>query len=288
MRRLTAKIVRSGLVTAWRFAGWPTSRSPSSVKATMDGVVRIPSAFSMTFGVLPSITATHELVVPRSIPIALAMTALHFVAAPAHAPTQNLQSRLRTPGMIGDAIIKRRGGTTRAARAHNTPVRVRSIEWYGVSQPGICGTAALSRDPCIAAAFGIECTMRKRCLSMMRSFRQVVEGGTCPSGSKKDTFRGPRSGGFLDLDFLCFRLRRLRNCDLQDAVRHGRLHLGRIDADRQLQDPIEHAVASFAEMNIFALVFLFVLLVRRRLDLLFPTNGEDIVFKRDLDVFSLQ
>src|SRR6201996_4099518 len=39
----------------------------------MEGVVRIPSAFSMTFGVVPSITATHELVVPRSIPMTLAM-----------------------------------------------------------------------------------------------------------------------------------------------------------------------------------------------------------------------
>src|SRR5580698_3372781 len=66
-------MVRSGLVTAWRFADWPTRRSPSSVKATIDGVVRIPSAFSMTFGVLPSITATHEFVVPRSIPMTLPM-----------------------------------------------------------------------------------------------------------------------------------------------------------------------------------------------------------------------
>src|SRR6202451_483817 len=39
----------------------------------MDGVVRIPSAFSMTFGVLPSMTATHEFVVPRSIPMTLPM-----------------------------------------------------------------------------------------------------------------------------------------------------------------------------------------------------------------------
>src|SRR6266852_8753789 len=73
MRRLTAKNVFSGLVTAWRLAGWPVSRSPSSVKATIDGVVRIPSAFSMTFGDLPSITATQELVVPRSIPMTLPM-----------------------------------------------------------------------------------------------------------------------------------------------------------------------------------------------------------------------
>src|SRR6266849_6816917 len=66
-------MVLSGLVTAWRFAGWPTSRSPSSVKATIEGVVRMPSAFSMTFGVLPSMTATHELVVPRSMPMTLPM-----------------------------------------------------------------------------------------------------------------------------------------------------------------------------------------------------------------------
>ena len=38
IRRLIAKKVRSGLVTAWRLAGWPTRRSPSSVIATMDGV----------------------------------------------------------------------------------------------------------------------------------------------------------------------------------------------------------------------------------------------------------
>src|SRR3984885_13631332 len=78
IRRLMAKKVRSGLVTAWRLAGWPTRRSPSSLKATMDGVVRMPSAFSMTFGVLPSITATHEFVVPRSIPMTFPMVLISF------------------------------------------------------------------------------------------------------------------------------------------------------------------------------------------------------------------
>ncbi len=68
-----AKKVRSGLVTAWRLAGWPTSRSPSSVMATIEGVVRAPSEFSMTFGVVPSITATQEFVVPRSMPMTLPM-----------------------------------------------------------------------------------------------------------------------------------------------------------------------------------------------------------------------
>jgi len=48
------------------------------VNATIDGVVRAPSAFSITFGVLPSITATQEFVVPRSIPIALLMMVSAF------------------------------------------------------------------------------------------------------------------------------------------------------------------------------------------------------------------
>jgi len=39
------------------------------VKATTEGVVLKPSAFSITFGFYPSITATHEFVVPKSIPM---------------------------------------------------------------------------------------------------------------------------------------------------------------------------------------------------------------------------
>src|SRR6202035_2028899 len=60
----------------WRLAGWPTRTWPSSVKATIDGVVRPPSAFSITLALFPSITATQELVVPRSMPIAFAMIRL--------------------------------------------------------------------------------------------------------------------------------------------------------------------------------------------------------------------
>ena len=73
IRRLMANNVSSGLVTAWRLAGWPTRRSPSSVKATIEGVVRAPSAFSITLGSEPSMMATHELVVPRSMPMILPM-----------------------------------------------------------------------------------------------------------------------------------------------------------------------------------------------------------------------
>src|SRR5258706_234877 len=47
------------------------------------GVVRPPSAFSMTLALLPSITATQELVVPRSIPIAFAMVGLLVCACKA-------------------------------------------------------------------------------------------------------------------------------------------------------------------------------------------------------------
>src|SRR3954454_23670708 len=72
MKRLIENTVFSGLVTAWRFATAPTRRSPPPVNATTDGVVRAPSAFSITFGSEPSITAMQELVVPRSIPIVLA------------------------------------------------------------------------------------------------------------------------------------------------------------------------------------------------------------------------
>src|SRR5476651_2348077 len=69
MKRLIEKTVFSGFVTDWRFATWPTRRSPSLAKATTDGVVRAPSWLTMTTGSPASITATTELVVPRSIPM---------------------------------------------------------------------------------------------------------------------------------------------------------------------------------------------------------------------------
>src|SRR5690606_5526754 len=71
IRRFTAWKVFLGLVTAWRLAEAPTRTSPSLVQATTDGVVRSPSLFSMTRALPPSMTATHELVVPRSRPMIL-------------------------------------------------------------------------------------------------------------------------------------------------------------------------------------------------------------------------
>mmetsp|Transcript_7794 Transcript_7794/g.23862 ORF Transcript_7794/g.23862 Transcript_7794/m.23862 type:complete len:253 (-) Transcript_7794:71-829(-) len=85
MRRLVAKSVPVGLVTACRLAGMPTSRSPLSVNATTDGVVRAPSRFSITLALLPSITATHELVVPRSMPITVPRSSSARTSEPAAA-----------------------------------------------------------------------------------------------------------------------------------------------------------------------------------------------------------
>src|SRR3954464_9578467 len=73
MCRLTERMVRSTLVTAWFLADWPTRTSPFLAKGTREGVVREPSECAMTVGSPPSRTVTTELVVPRSIPTARAM-----------------------------------------------------------------------------------------------------------------------------------------------------------------------------------------------------------------------
>ena len=73
MNLFTELTVFCGFVIACLLAGSPTFLSPfpSSRKATIDGVVLFPSLFGITTGSLPSITDTHELVVPKSIPIIL-------------------------------------------------------------------------------------------------------------------------------------------------------------------------------------------------------------------------
>ncbi len=77
-KRLIEKIVFCGFVTCWRRAGAPTSRWPSFVNATTDGVVRPPSAFGITVGSPPSSTAMQLFVVPRSIPMVFAMRRFSF------------------------------------------------------------------------------------------------------------------------------------------------------------------------------------------------------------------
>ena len=71
--RFTERMVRSGLVIAWRFATSPTRTSPVLENATTDGVVRDPSALGMTVGSPASRIETTEFVVPRSMPTALGM-----------------------------------------------------------------------------------------------------------------------------------------------------------------------------------------------------------------------
>src|SRR6218665_1073910 len=100
IRRLTANRVPSGLVTAWRLAGWPTRRSPSLEKATIEGVVRAPSAFSMTLGLEPSITATQLLVVPRSIPMTLAIKRASLSANPWWNPSREAVPWPQGPGSL--------------------------------------------------------------------------------------------------------------------------------------------------------------------------------------------
>ena len=72
----TEKNVFSGFTTACRFAIWPTNISPFFAYATTDGVVLCPSAFVTIVGFPPSIAATAEFVVPKSIPTTFSLTTL--------------------------------------------------------------------------------------------------------------------------------------------------------------------------------------------------------------------
>ena len=78
MNLLTELIVCSGFVIACLLAGSPTLRSPlpPSRNAKIDGVVLRPSLFCITTGSFPSITATQEFVVPKSMPMILPISVL--------------------------------------------------------------------------------------------------------------------------------------------------------------------------------------------------------------------
>src|ERR1700722_6545633 len=91
MWRFTERMVRSGLVIAWRLATSPTSTSPVLENPTTEGVVRLPSALGITTGSPASSTLTTELVVPRSIPTAFAMKKLLVLGlwTPEHPDLQN-------------------------------------------------------------------------------------------------------------------------------------------------------------------------------------------------------
>src|SRR6185369_13303429 len=79
MKRLMEETVFFGLTMAWRLANWPTRVSPDSVNPTTDGVRFDPCLLGMTLTSLPSITATTEFVVPRSMPTILPMVASAFL-----------------------------------------------------------------------------------------------------------------------------------------------------------------------------------------------------------------
>src|SRR5262249_8328288 len=64
-------MVLAELVIACRLAICPMRRSPFSVNATTDGVVRPPSLLGTICVTPPSRMATHEFVVPRSMPMTL-------------------------------------------------------------------------------------------------------------------------------------------------------------------------------------------------------------------------
>src|SRR6202012_2342594 len=197
----------------WRLAGWPTRTWPSSGKATIDGVVRPPSAFSFTLALFPSITATQELVVPRSMPIAFAMIRL-------------LVQKMRVNAFAVSDFVRSICGTRL--------VRVRRKDGQRVPRP-----------------LGDSCGGLILLLSLL-----------------------------LDLDSLRLGFCRLRNRNLQNAVRHGGLNARRIDAGGQLQHAQENAVAALAELNV--LVFLVFL------DLLLAANGEGVIVNRNLGVLALE
>mmetsp|Transcript_18895 Transcript_18895/g.49187 ORF Transcript_18895/g.49187 Transcript_18895/m.49187 type:complete len:552 (-) Transcript_18895:17-1672(-) len=69
IRRLASKMVFFGFMADCVLAACPTRRS-SSEKATYDGVVRAPWSFAMISTLSFWSTATHEYVVPRSMPMA--------------------------------------------------------------------------------------------------------------------------------------------------------------------------------------------------------------------------
>lgn len=87
------------------------SRSPLSVNATTDGVVRSPLSFGMMVALPPSTTATQLLVVPKSIPMILPIK-LHFLKETDSLTFCAIQLRaLHTVFCVAQGISLRRGET---------------------------------------------------------------------------------------------------------------------------------------------------------------------------------
>src|SRR5918993_1002292 len=120
MSRLIEKMVCFGLVTAWRLATWPPSRSPSLVNATTEGVVRPPSALGMTTGSPPSMTATTEFVVPRSMPMTLSAIGSSGVFVERRARAE--YTRRHVPDRRRQPDAPHAGDDLRAPRGHRGDV----------------------------------------------------------------------------------------------------------------------------------------------------------------------
>src|SRR5437588_35230 len=98
-------MVFSGLVTACRLATCPARRSPLFVKPTTEGVVRPPSWLGMTTGWPPSIAATTELVVPKSIPMILLILKCPLFRLGRRHKTERTAGRLRCEHAVATHAI---------------------------------------------------------------------------------------------------------------------------------------------------------------------------------------
>src|SRR4029450_7650673 len=106
-------MVFSGLMIACRFATCPTSTSPSLVNATTEGVKRLPSSLMMTLGSPPSMIATTEFVVPKSIPMIFVAMNRYLLY---RSPTTGSHATAAIPAVSDETMITE--GTT-----HRTPTR---------------------------------------------------------------------------------------------------------------------------------------------------------------------
>src|SRR5436853_7025099 len=68
-------MVLRGLTTLWSLATFPTRRSPFSDIATTEGRISAPLSLGTTLAILLRTNATHVLVVPRSIPSTMGLSA---------------------------------------------------------------------------------------------------------------------------------------------------------------------------------------------------------------------
>ena len=102
-----AKKVFSGLVTAWRFAGWPTSNSFSSVNATIDGVVRAPMHGSV---VEIAVKAGDQIEKGDRVGVVEAMKMEHAMRAPVAGVIEKVLAEPGAQVAQGDAIAVIAGG----------------------------------------------------------------------------------------------------------------------------------------------------------------------------------